>query len=197
MSAALAAMVEETTETIGTGTLSLSGPTAQHRGFLAGFGALGTCHYTLLWGNHWEYGIGTFTDGTPDTLSRDLIINSSFGSSQKINLGIGIKLVYCEIPPECYWGNGFLEFAQSDASPSVRQHNFFRAANAAPTTITLFDDGLPGQEISILCTNSNTTFFHNVLRHPGGTDITPSANDIITYVKPNTNWHLVAWSQNG
>lgn len=199
MALTLRPLVEETTTTTGTGSLSLGGATVGHRTFVTAFGDGGLCLYTILWGPHWEYGLGTVTDGSPDTLSRDIVIGSSIGGS-KLSLGTGTKLVYCEPIPECFDGGGYLTFTDGDVTPSVKGSNLFLASNTSATTITQFDDGLPGQEVSILCTNGNTTFFHgSVLKHPAAANITPNANDIITYVRAAfaSAWQLVAHSSNG
>ena len=45
----------------------------------------------------WEVGIGTVTDATPDTLSRDTIITSS-NSDSAVNFSAGTKNVFCTLP---------------------------------------------------------------------------------------------------
>lgn len=199
MPALLQPFVEETSTTTGTGTLSLAGATAGHRTFVEAFGNGQQCFYTIVWGPHWEYGLGTVTDASPDTLSRDTVLASSIGGA-KIFLGSGTKLVYCEIPPEILTANGVQDFEDGDTSPSVKGGTIFRCSNTSSITITAFDDGIPGQEISILFTNSNTTLFHgSALKHPAAADITPTANDIVTYARIAfaSAWQLVAHSQNG
>jgi hypothetical protein len=86
--------VEETTTTTGTGTLSLSGATAGNRTFVAGIGTGNTCVYAIKSSDgQFESGIGTVTDGSPDTLSRDTLFASSTGS--KIDLPSGTHTVFC------------------------------------------------------------------------------------------------------
>lgn len=79
MSIIVADRVKETTVTTGTGTLSLLGAVAQFQTFVAGAGTGQNFDYCLLSGNgtDWEVGRGTVTSGTPDTLSRDTIYESS------------------------------------------------------------------------------------------------------------------------
>ena len=62
----------ETSTTAGIGTLNLAGAlTGGYLGFLAaGITSGNTVPYTLSNGSQLETGIGTFTDGTPDTLTR-------------------------------------------------------------------------------------------------------------------------------
>jgi hypothetical protein len=66
---------------------NLAGAVAGHQGFVAGIGDGNTCIYcaqavdvTGAPSGEWEVGIGTITDGSPDTLSRDYLIGSSSGS---------------------------------------------------------------------------------------------------------------------
>ena len=158
----LAPLVQEITSTVGTGTLDLAGPSADYRKFADAFLGSKRCYYCILCGPHWEYGMGTVTDATPDTLSRDLVLGSSAGGS-KLSLGPGFKLVYCDIPPEANQSNGYNVFLDGDTSPSVKGGRFFIAANTAATSIVTFDDGVPGQEIVILATNANTTILHGSL----------------------------------
>jgi hypothetical protein len=62
----------ETSTTSGTGTINLAGAlTGGYLGFLAaGIDSGDTVPYHIKEGSQLETGIGTFTDGTPDTLSR-------------------------------------------------------------------------------------------------------------------------------
>jgi hypothetical protein len=45
-----------------------------------------------------EVGIGTVTDATPDTLSRDTVISNNLGTTNEIDFGSGEKDVFCTIP---------------------------------------------------------------------------------------------------
>ena len=69
--------VKETSTTTGTGTLDLAGAVQDFEGFVAG--------------------IGTVTDATPDTLSRDTILSSS-NSDAAVNFSAGTKDVFCTQP---------------------------------------------------------------------------------------------------
>ncbi|TSA53232.1 MAG: right-handed parallel beta-helix repeat-containing protein [Actinobacteria bacterium] len=53
--------------------------------------------------------------------------------------------------------NLYKTFTNLDTTPSVSGRKFFRTNNTAPTTITMFDDGTPGQEITIYFADANTT----------------------------------------
>lgn len=85
-------MVAETTETTGTGTVSLIAPVYGYRGFVAGVGDGNTCVYQIKAGAEWEIGLGTVTDAEPDTLSRDTVYSSS-NSGSLVNFSAGTKTV--------------------------------------------------------------------------------------------------------
>lgn len=86
--------VRETTTTEGTGTYDLGGAVSGFRTFVAGIGTGNACHYVVEDGTNWEVGVGTVTDATPDTLSRDRIIASS-NSGNAVSWGAGTKSVFC------------------------------------------------------------------------------------------------------
>lgn len=88
--------VKESTTTTGTGTVTLGGAEAGFQAFSV-IGDTNTTYYTIVSGNNWEVGIGTYTlSGT--TLSRDTVLESSGGGS-KITLA-GTSTVFCTYPAE-------------------------------------------------------------------------------------------------
>lgn len=88
--------IKESTNTTGTGTLTLTGATAGFQTFAA-VGNANTTYYAILNGNNWEVGIGQyFTSGT--TLSRTTILSSS-NSGAALNLSGGSD-VFCTYPSE-------------------------------------------------------------------------------------------------
>ena len=93
--------VKETSTTTGTVTFSLSGASQSFESFVSGVGTGNTTYYTIVNSDvipgEWEVGIGTVTDATPDTLSRDTILSSS-NSDAAVNFSAGIKDVFCTIP---------------------------------------------------------------------------------------------------
>ena len=91
--------VKETTTTTGTGTINLAGASGGFQTFVAGIGTTNTTYYCIAAqsGTEYEIGIGTVTDATPDTLSRDTIISSS-NSDSAVNLSAGTKDVFCTYP---------------------------------------------------------------------------------------------------
>ena len=92
--------VKETSTTTGTGTFSLAGAETGYESFVAGIGTGNTTYYAIELNSagEWEVGIGTVTDATPDTLSRDTVISNSSGDTSNINFGSGEKEVFCTIP---------------------------------------------------------------------------------------------------
>lgn len=92
----LADRVQETTNTTGTGTLTLAGAVSGFQSFAA-IGNANTTYYTIVSGTDWETGIGTYTlSGT--TLSRDTVLESS-SAGAKISVASGAT-VFCTYPAD-------------------------------------------------------------------------------------------------
>jgi hypothetical protein len=91
--------VKETSATTGTGTLNLAGAVQDFEGFVAGIGTGNTTYYAIVntGTGEFEVGLGTVTDATPDTLSRDTVISSSNGDAA-VNFSGGSKDVFCTQP---------------------------------------------------------------------------------------------------
>lgn len=128
----LADRVFETTTTTGTGTVNLDGAATGFQTFVAGVGDGNETYYVLEDGTDWEVGIGTVTSGSPNTLSRDTVLQSS-NSDAAINWGSGTRNVFVSMP--------------ADKQPIVDKANTFSAdntfsGNATFTAEVLFpDDG--------------------------------------------------------
>jgi hypothetical protein len=94
MALVVADRVQETTNTTGTGTLTLAGAVSGYQSFSV-IGNTNTTYYTIVSGTSWETGIGTYTlSGT--TLSRDTVLASS-ASGSKITVAAG-AVVFCSYP---------------------------------------------------------------------------------------------------
>ena len=91
--------VKETSTTTGTGTFDLAGAETGFESFVSGVGNGNQTYYAISndGTNEFEVGIGTVTDATPDTLSRDTIISSS-NSDALVNFSAGTKTVFCTLP---------------------------------------------------------------------------------------------------
>lgn len=91
--------VRETTNTVGTGTLTLAGAVQGFQAFSV-IGNANTTYYVIFdsASSDWEVGIGTYTSsGT--TLSRDTVLSSS-NSGNKVTFGSGEKDVFVAYPAE-------------------------------------------------------------------------------------------------
>ena len=99
MAFALNDRVKETSTTTGTGTFDIAGAETGFESFVSGVGDGNQTYYAISndGTNEFEVGIGTVTDATPDTLSRDTIISSS-NSDALVNFSAGTKTVFCTLP---------------------------------------------------------------------------------------------------
>ena len=107
MSLVLADRVQETTTTVGTGTLTLDGAVEGFQSFSA-VGNGNTTYYTIQGTTQWEVGLGTYS---ANTLTRDTVISSSLGGS-KLFLTAGTKQVFVTLPAE----KTITSIASADAS---------------------------------------------------------------------------------
>ena len=92
MSLVLADRVRETTDSTGSGTITLGGAVSGFQSFSI-IGNNNTTYYTISGGTQWEVGIGTYYGGT---LARTTVIASSTGS--KLDLAAGSKDVFVTYP---------------------------------------------------------------------------------------------------
>lgn len=96
MALVLANRVQETTATTGTGTITLAGAVAGFQSFAA-IGNGNTTYYTIVSGNNWEVGLGTYSTTGP-TLARTTILASS-NAGAVITLS-GTSNVFADYPAE-------------------------------------------------------------------------------------------------
>jgi len=97
MALIIADLVQETTSTTGTGTLTLTGAVSGFQTF-ATIGNANTTYYRIKSGTDSEVGIGTYTaSGT--TLSRDTVLYSSAGGTTLITVASGATVI-CTYPAE-------------------------------------------------------------------------------------------------
>lgn len=94
-----ASLVRETTATTSTGTYSLAGAQTNFRDFDSVMADGDTCWYCARLGSDFEIGLGTFTSGSPDTLARTQVFESS-NSNNAVNWGAGTKDIYMTTVPE-------------------------------------------------------------------------------------------------
>ena len=100
MAFVLADRVRETTDTGGTGAVTLDGAVTSYQSFSAGIGDGNETYYTIAAPllNEWEVGVGTYTLST-NTLSRDNVLSSSNGGAN-VNFTLGVKDVFVTQPAE-------------------------------------------------------------------------------------------------
>lgn len=98
MALVLADRVRETTDTTGTGTVTLNGAVPGYQSFGVGVGDGNTTYYAIADGSQWEVGLGTYTaSGT--TLSRDTVLDSS-NSGSLVDFAAGTKSVFVTYPAD-------------------------------------------------------------------------------------------------
>ena len=87
-------------------------------------------------------------------------------------------------------GEVYQGFTDTDATPSVRGGALFQTANTAPTTITDFDHGSPGQDIFVKINDANTTidFTGSGLKGNVGANWSPASGDALRAVYDGTDW---------
>ena len=92
--------------------------------------------------------------------------------------------------------------ADLDATPSVAQRKKLMTNNTGATTITGFDDGLPGQEIWVFFNDgtignpSNTTidFTATSLKGNAGVDWTPNNGDFMVGFLDHLTWYFAVFA---
>jgi len=102
MALVLADRVQETSTTSGTGTLTLNGAVNGYQSFANGVGNGNTCYYTIYdtVAYTWEVGIGTYTSGSPNTLTRTTVLSNSSQTTSLINFAGNLMNVWVDYPAE-------------------------------------------------------------------------------------------------
>lgn len=107
------------------------------------------------------------------------------------NGGVDIRLdpTNCVIGPNKFSTNTtyILNFTDGDTTPSVAGRNVFRTVNTGATTITDFDDGVDGQEITVIFSDANTTV-SDAGNLALSAAFTSTANDTLTLIRRGTVW---------
>lgn len=80
-------------------TINLAGAIAGRIAFSAVFVTGATLFYFMTDGTLSEWGIGSFTSGAPNTLTRTTVLGNSSGSTSRLNF-TGTTTVYNDIPAE-------------------------------------------------------------------------------------------------
>ena len=131
--------VKETTTSTGTGTINLAGASQDFIGFVAGIGTGNQTFYciTLASNDEFEVGIGTVTDASPDTLSRQTVLSST-NSNNLVDFSAGTKDVFCTIPANRTPSPGMAaqDFVMNQASTLSQDQTLDSGVLAGPVTIT-------------------------------------------------------------
>ena len=135
--------VKEETTTAGTITFVLGGAVTGFETFEAGVGTTKQTYYSIVHksANEWEVGIGTVTDATPDTLSRDTVISSS-NSDNKTVFTSGTMEVFCTYP------------ASKAPSPSMDPTTYVTTHNSVISADQDMDSGVLAGPVSITGTQT-------------------------------------------
>ena len=131
--------VKETTTTTGTGTINLGGAETGYESFVSGVGSTNTTFYAIELNSagEFEVGIGTVTDASPDTLSRDTVISSSNGDAL-VNFSAGTKNVFCTLPASRTMSPGMVanNFVVNQSSTLSEDQTLDSGVVAGPVTVT-------------------------------------------------------------
>ena len=133
--------VKETTSTVGTGTVTLSGAQLGFQSFSSGIGASNSTYYTIALGSQWEVGIGSLTNAT--TFTRDTVISSS-NASALVSFSTGIKDIFCSLP------------AKETPSPVMDPQTFVNTHATTLTDTQTMQSGVLAGPVSITGTQTVT-----------------------------------------
>jgi hypothetical protein len=86
----------------------------------------------------------------------------------------------------------FGTFAATDTTPSVATGNLWKS-HASTQTLTTFDDGTPGQIITVISTAAVTYDVTSTTLKGGSTDIVTASGDVTNWVYDGTNWYLISF----
>jgi len=95
----IATMVLEETNNPGTGTFALAGAIAGRRPWSSAFSSGDLVYYFATDGTQTEWGIGTYTSGSPGTVSRDTVLGNTANTMSRLNFTT-TTYVYSESPAE-------------------------------------------------------------------------------------------------
>ena len=86
----------------------------------------------------------------------------------------------------------FVTFADGDATPSVATGNIFKH-HASTETITMFDDGVCGQKITVISTAAITYDVTGTNLKGGNTDLVTANGEVTEWVFDGTYWYLIGY----
>ena len=195
--------VQETSTTVGTGSLTLIGAVTGFQTFLSGIGSGNTTYYCVTDNTNWEVGIGTYTTST---LARTTVITSS-NSNSLVSFSAGTKYVFSTFPASVA-----SKIGNAIAVQSVQTTNFTATAGnvypvnttSAGITVTLPSSASVGDSIQII-DYAGTFATNKVTVATNGLKINGSTNNaflntnretiILTYIDSTQGWVVTCDSQ--
>lgn len=135
---ALANRVRETTATTGTGSYTLDGSTTGYQAFsVLGDGT--ETYYVVTDDIDWEIGIGILSVGTVDTLSRNIILDSS-NNGNAVNWSAGSKDIFIDVPAS-FLSPPIEDFQEASTGAHLLDSGDFgkTLTNAGATALVEFD----------------------------------------------------------
>ena len=178
--------VKETSTTTGTGTFDLDGAVTGFETFVAGIATTNTTYYCI---DHqgaydeWEVGLGTVTDASPDTLSRDTVISSS-NSDGKVDFTAGTLDVFCTFPASkttdmTLTTLGDILYASANNTPA-------RLAKGAASEVLAMNSGATAPEWVVATTGDITSVVAGTGLSGGATSGAATLNLANTAVTPGS-----------
>jgi hypothetical protein len=150
--------VKETAAAPGTGTVSLGGAASGFRPF-SDIGSGNTTFYVIFdpTANTFEVGEGTYTSGSPDTLTRDDVLQTSANNTTKVNFANAVE-VFIALPADksVHLNNtdnleiaGDLTVTSSNATDQIVMKNTNTGTDAAPDLVLWRDSSAAANGDSI------------------------------------------------
>lgn len=195
--------VKETTTTTGTGAVDLDGAATGFQSFVNSVGDSNECIYLITDDTDWEVGIGTVTNATPDTLSRDLVLESS-NSDAKVSWSAGTKDVALVVAGEVVGSVvQSVETVTADPSPGITNNGslYLCDTSSAGFTVTLpavanVPDGYTITVTKTSASNTLTVDGNSSETIEGETTIVlVSLGESRTFVSDGTEWKNIGRSQ--
>ena len=135
--------VKETTSTLGTGAVTLSGAQQGFQSFSSGIGVGNSTYYTIALGSQWEVGIGTLTNAT--TFTRDSVISSN-NANALVSFAAGSKDIFVSLP------------ATWTPSPVMNAQTFVNTHSTTVTNVQTMESGVLAGPVSVTGTLTVTGY---------------------------------------
>ena len=158
--------VQETTTTIGTGTIALGGAVSGFQSFSV-IGNANSTYYVIFGGTEWEIGIGSYT-ASSNTLSRDTVLESS-NNDNLVNFSAGTKSVFVTYPADksiYKTASGVANLTSTDITTALG----FTPSPATSGTSILYGNGFGG--FNNVTVGSGLSFSSGTLSASGGGGMT-------------------------